>query len=187
MIKVPKIAAYVVLVALVGAAFYLVATAEGISSLLPWSQTQANPEPEPEGEQPPAGEPTTGDEVLDLDQESGRFFVEYRLERERVRSQEIDMLQQMISNPNVSAESKAEAEKKLLRLQELMEMELLVENALRAQAFDHAVLIVQAEGALVITDVQDLSAEQILLIAEITAQSTGLLNSQVKISNRLGK
>ena len=41
----------------------------------------------------PTGSPNGGKE----------FFVEYRLERERVRSQELDLpLQQMVNNPNVN-------------------------------------------------------------------------------------
>ncbi len=68
-----------------------------------------------------------------------------------------------------------------------MEIELLVENAIRAQNFDQAILIMQEDGALVIVNAKELSSEQILLIAEIAAQSTGLRNSQIKISNQLGK
>lgn len=192
MIKVPKLAAYLVLVVLVVAAVYMVASAEGIGDLLPFSFSKGQPAdplpdpgdlPEGEGE----GEETAGPSPVDWLEDSSQFFVEYRLERERVRSQEIDTLQQLINNPNVSEESKAEAEKKLLWLQELMEMELLVENAIRAQDFEQVILIVQEEGALVIVKAKELSSEEILLIAEIASQSTGLRNSQIKISNRLGK
>lgn len=190
MVKVPKLAAYLVLVVLVIAAVYMVYTAEGIGDLQPLGRGRAELA-EPGGEindQPPTDEETSGNDPADweLDNKS-QFFVEYRLERERVRSREIDMLQQLINNPNVTSESKMEAEKKLLKLQELMELELLVENAIRAQNFDHAILIMQEDGALVIVNAPDLSSQQILLIAEIAAQSTGLRNSQIKISNQLGK
>lgn len=190
MVKVPKVAAYLVLAVLVIAAVYMVYTADGLGSLLPWWGSQEKPVDSAGGsEEPPAGgtEETSGNTPADWLADKSQFFVEYRLERERVRSQEIDMLQQLVNNPNVTAESKAEAEKKLLRLQELMEIELLVENAIRAQNFEHAILILQEEGALVIVNAKELSSQDILLIAEIAAQSTGLRNSQIKISNQLGK
>ncbi len=97
------------------------------------------------------------------------------------------MLQQMINNPNVTNESKIEAENKLLKLQGVMELELLVENAIRAQNFDNVILIMQEDGAMVIVNADELSSEEILLIADIAAQSTGLRNSQIKISNQIGK
>lgn len=189
MVKVPKLAAYLVLIVLIAAAVYMVYTAKGIGDLLPLGRGKESLE-DPGGESddlPPSEEETTGNNPADWELDKSQFFVEYRLERERVRSREIDMLQQLINNPNVSSDSKIEAEKKLLNLQELMELELLVENAIRAQNFDHAILIMQEEGALVIVNAKDLTSQQILLIAEIAAQSTGLRNSQIKISNRLGK
>lgn len=190
MLKVPRAAAYLVLVVLVAASVYLVASANGISGLLPANCGRVSgPEPDPQEnpqELPPA-EGTTGNDPTDWMDDKGHFFVEYRLERERVRSQEIDVLQQLISNPNTSAEGKIDAENRLLKLQEYMELELTVENAIKAQNFEHAIFIMQEEGALVIVDTKDLTSEQILLLAEIAAGATGLKNSQIKISNQLAK
>lgn len=190
MVKVPKLAAYLVLIVLIVAAAYMIYTADGIGDMLPLGSGKEKPA-DSEGETvglPPSEEETAVGDPTDWELDNNnQFFVEYRLERERVRSREFDMLQQLINNPNVTSESKIEAEKKLLKLQELMELELLVENAIRAQNFDQAILIMQEDGALVIVNAKELSSEQILLIAEIAAQSTGLRNSQIKISNQLGK
>jgi stage III sporulation protein AH len=189
MVKVPKLAAYLVLFVLVAAAVYMVYTANGIGDLLTLGggpQTPVDPNGGTE-DPPPEGE-TSGDDPADWELDNkNQFFVEYRLERERVRSREIDVLQQMINNPNVTNESKIEAENKLLKLQGVMELELLVENAIRAQNFDNVILIMQEDGAMVIVNADELSSEEILLIADIAAQSTGLRNSQIKISNQIGK
>jgi len=189
MVKVPKLAAYLVLIVLIAAAVYMLYTAEGFGKLLPLGGGKKAPSDyETGGNLPPEEEGTNGDDSADWEIDNkGKFFAEYRLERERVRSREIDMLQQLINNPNVTSESKKEAEEKLLKLQELIELELLVESAIRAQNIDNAILIMQEEAALVIVDAKELSSEQILLIAEIAAQSTGLRSSQIKISNQLGK
>lgn len=187
MLKVPKVAAYFVLIVLVAVSVYMVSSAKGLGSILPAGCSGSDPVPEGEEGEGLPEEETTGNNPADWLDEKGQFFVEYRMERERVRSQEIDMLQQLISNPNVSEEGKREAEKKLLKLQELIELELLVENAIKAQKFEHAIFIMQEEGALIIVDKEDLSAQEIVLIADIAAGSTGLKNSQIKISNQLGK
>ena len=191
MLRVPKFAAYLVLAVLVAAAVYLVYTSEGINSILPQreeGEAMGHSLDPGEDDQSPLENDAAGNTPADWELDNSRnFFVEYRLERERVRSQEIDLLQQLVNNPNVSEESKAEAERKLLKIQGCMEIELLVEHALRAQNFDEAILIMQEEGAMVIVAAQDLSSQQILQIAEIAAKSTGLRSSQIKISNQLGK
>lgn len=192
--KIPKSAAYMVLVALIAAAVYMVYIADGIGPLLPsmgQPNDPAHSQPPPaEGEEDPQdeGEDTTGENSLDWSWDGkGEFFVEFRLERERVRSRELDVLQQMINNPNVSSEAKSEAEKKLLALQERMETELLVESAVKAQGFKNAILILQEDGAMVIVDAPELDSQEILLIAQIASQSTGLRASQIGISNQGGK
>jgi len=186
MLKIPRGAAYLVLVVLLAAAVYMVYISDGIGNLLPAGGTEtADPEQPEEGNQ---DTDTIGDDPADWDiDQKNAFFVEYRLERERVRSKELDVLQQMINNPNVTTESKVDAEKKLLELQGLMELEMLVENAIKAQGFKNAILIMQQDGAMVIVNSAELSSQQILLIAEIAAQSTGLRASQITISNQIGK
>src|SRR5690554_4375414 len=189
----------------------MVYTADGVGDLLPsvgWNAQDPSPEDpsqlEGEQEQPgdqeepqdpdqeePGGDETSGglnpeDPEWDLENK-GEFFVEYRLERERIRSKEQDLLQQMINNPNVSQDAKADAETKLLKLQENMELELTVENGIKAQGFKNAVLVVQEDGALVIVQAEELSSEDILLIAEIASKATGLRPSQINISNQVGK
>ena len=66
-------------------------------------------------------------------------------------------------------------------------MELLVENAIKAQGFKNAILILQEDGALVIVDAPELSSQQVLLIAQIASQATGLRASQINISAQGGK
>lgn len=183
MLKIPRAAAYLILAVLFAAAIYMVYIADGIGSILPAGSDIGQVDDEPTDEETDV----IGDDPADWDLSSGEFFVEYRLERERVRSKELDVLQQMINNPNVTTESKVEAEKKLLKLQELMELELMVENAVKAQGFDNAILVMQEEGALIIVSAGELKSEQIMLIAQIASQSTGLRPSQINISHQVGK
>lgn len=192
MMKIPKSAAYLVLVALFAAAIYMVYIADGIGELLPsmnWqNQSEQTPPEEERDLENEDDEDTLGEDPAEWNFEGqGQFFVEFRLERERVRSRELDTLQQLINNPNVSSEAKTEAEKKLLALQEKMETELLVENAIKAQGFKNAILILQEDGALVIIDAPELSSQQILLIAQIASQATGLRASQINISTQGSK
>lgn len=180
--KIPRSAAYLVLVVLLAAGAYMVYISDGIMGWRIPDQAVDQDNDEDVEETIFENDP----EEWDFSRGEA-FFIEYRLERERVRSRELDVLQQMINNPNVTESSKSEAEKKLLQLQETMELELLVENAIKAQGFANAILIMQKDGALIVVDGPELTSQQIMLIADLVSRSTGLRASQVNISNPVGK
>lgn len=115
---------------------------------------------------------------------SEEFFVEYRLERERIRSKELDLLQQMINNPNTSSDSKREAELKIMQLKELMELELNVESSLVALGYNHAILFFQNGNANVVVNAEALTREEKAHIAEIVSKAAGVERYQVSITEK---
>lgn len=96
----------------------------------------------------------------------GSIFMEYRLQRDRVRDQEIEMLEAMIENPEISQKSKEEAESMLLELIQLMEHELLIENMVKAQGFEDAIFFYRKRVATVMVKKKDLSEAEFLQIAD---------------------
>ncbi len=109
------------------------------------------------------------------------FFVEYRLERDRVRGQEMEMLNDMINNPQVGPEARTEAEKQLLNLVDLMEKELIIENMLIAQGYNDALLFTRKGVATVMIDAEKLDEDDFLRIAEIVSSVTGVSREQVQV------
>lgn len=130
---------------------------------------------------PVMGSAETGDWGFD---ESGSFFVEYRLQRERVRSQEIEMLEQLIGNNKASAESKLQAEAMLLDLILLMEQELLVENMLRAQGYDDAIFFYRNRAATVMVKKGELSEREFVQITDAVAGLVGVGREEVQVITR---
>ncbi|SES62909.1 SpoIIIAH-like family protein [Anaerobranca gottschalkii] len=112
------------------------------------------------------------------------FFVEYRLERERIRSREIDILQALINNPNSTPESKREAEQKLMQIQRIMEQELAVENSLVAMGYKHAILFYQNGNANIVVNAEALTREEKARIAEIVSKIIGVERYQVFITEK---
>ncbi len=109
------------------------------------------------------------------------FFVEYRLERDRVRSQEIEMLNEMIDNPRVGPEARLEAEQQLLQAVEQMEKELIVESMLKAQGYKDALLFSLRRGTTVMIEAEKLAADDYLSIAEMVAASLEVPREEVRI------
>ena len=109
------------------------------------------------------------------------LFVEYRLERDRVRGREIEQLNEMIDNPRVGPEARLEAEQQLLQLIELMEKEMIVENMLKAQGYKDALLFSFRRGATIMIEAEKLTAEDYLRIAEMVAAKLEVAREDVRI------
>ncbi|NMA92227.1 MAG: SpoIIIAH-like family protein [Firmicutes bacterium] len=116
--------------------------------------------------------------------EGGAFFVEYRLRRDRVRDQELEMLNQVLENPHSSQEIKQEAENKLLSIIDLMELELTVENMIRAQGYDDAVFFFRNRVATVLVKKERLEEAEFIQIAEIVAAAVGIEREEVQVIAR---
>jgi stage III sporulation protein AH len=70
------------------------------------------------------------------------FFAEYRVERERVRGRQIEMLREVLNSP-VMKEAQPEAALELINISAKMEKELQTEGIIKSNGFDDCVAIIQ--------------------------------------------
>lgn len=109
------------------------------------------------------------------------FFVEYRLERERTRSQQVDLLREIINNQNSSESAKKEAQSRMLAISQSIETEMKLENLIRAENFKDSVVFVQDKSVTVIVQIPMLTAMDRQKINSITTRITGLDEQNVVI------
>ncbi len=109
------------------------------------------------------------------------FFVEYRLQRDRVRGQELEILNDFINNPNTTEAGKARAEEQLLRLVDIMEKELLVENLVKAQGYSDAIFFYKEDRAYLVLKAEGLTESQFAQISEMVTVVTGVHMENVVI------
>ncbi|MFZ3170683.1 MAG: SpoIIIAH-like family protein [Carboxydocellales bacterium] len=102
-----------------------------------------------------------------------KFFAEYRLERDRVRGQQVDNLREIVNNPKSVVETIREAQKRLLSLNENLSKELLVENMLRAKHYNDAIVFLQDGAVTVIVQAKELNQQDIAKIADLITRTTG--------------
>jgi stage III sporulation protein AH len=69
------------------------------------------------------------------------YFVNYRIEREKMRSQQVEILREIVENPNSAVDVRKDAQKKMLNLTEKMENELKLENLIKAKNYKDAVVL----------------------------------------------
>nr|WP_204618312.1 SpoIIIAH-like family protein [Desulforadius tongensis] len=102
------------------------------------------------------------------------FFIEYRLERERTRGQQVEWLREIINNPNAEADTRKKAQEKLYAITQNIGKEMEMENLIRAKGFKDAVVLLQDKGATVVVQSESLTTEQAAKIAELVSRNTGI-------------
>ncbi len=129
----------------------------------------------PEGMEEMQGE---GDWQLDDGEE---FFVEYRMYRDRMRSREIELLEDRLQDADATPESRQRAEEKLLEIVEIMENELIIENLLKARGYEEVLLFSNEGLATVILKTDELDREEAVQVSDLVAAAVGVEREEVKI------
>ncbi|MCG0274980.1 MAG: SpoIIIAH-like family protein [Thermosediminibacteraceae bacterium] len=138
----------------------------------------------PDAEKVTVLDPPEGESVSVKNGSEKDFFIDYRLERDRLRSQEADYLREIINNPNASQESKEKAQKDLIALAEKVEKEMNVENLIKAKGFEDAVIILSGDSANVIVKSDGLSSKEVAQITDVVTRTTGIPMDKITIVER---
>ncbi len=122
---------------------------------------------------PEAAVPTVTIEPQDQQVNKENFFIEYRLERDRTRSERIEILREIVSNTNSSAQMRQEAQQKLIKISDDIDKESKIENALIAKGFNDAIAVIQPDSVMVIIASNGFRDDEITRISDIIIKVTG--------------
>ncbi|ATW24029.1 SpoIIIAH-like family protein [Candidatus Formimonas warabiya] len=112
------------------------------------------------------------------------YFVNYRMEREKIRSEQVEILREIVDNPNSVSDVRKEAQEKMLTLTQTMENELKLENLIRAKDFPDAVVLIQPESVMVVLKGAQLTDVDSTKIADLVANTTGCNYEDIIISTK---
>ncbi len=101
-------------------------------------------------------------------------FVEMRLERERTRSMQVEILREIVNNPNSTAEAREQAQSRLMEISDKLAAESEAEQLIAAQDFDDALVYLLQEDALVLVKCDELDDTRVARIASVVSRVTGL-------------
>lgn len=113
-------------------------------------------------------------------QESG-FLAEYRMERERVRSKEINTLKEISNNSTASAKVREAANLKLVSLADREEKEMQAEAMIKSQGFQDCVVVVSDTNISVMVEGNNLAAAQQDAIKKTVGVATGNTEKAVSV------
>ncbi|HHW07766.1 MAG TPA: SpoIIIAH-like family protein [Clostridia bacterium] len=124
---------------------------------------------------------TPGEITGEEETEGDAFFTEYRLNRDRRRAQEIELLQSMLNSTDAASEVKQEVQYKLLEITNAINQELSLETLIMAKGYADAVAVVQPEHVTVVVRDADFTEEDAARIADLVTKTTGVPLSKVTI------
>lgn len=101
------------------------------------------------------------------------FFSEYRLQRERTRSEQLEILREVVSNPNSSAQVRQQAQLKLIEIADNLEKVSKTENTLIAKGFRDAIVVMQEQAVMVILPSEGLRQDEIARVADMVVKIMG--------------
>lgn len=101
------------------------------------------------------------------------FFVEYRLQREKTRGQQIEILRDIVNSPSSSADIRQTAQDQLLAIGRSVTKEARVENLLKARGYKDAVVCMDQKGVTVVVDSRAFSASEETRVLELVSRETG--------------
>jgi len=112
------------------------------------------------------------------------FFIEYRCDRERLRSWQFAFLTKIMQDPSLDSAAKKEINGRLMKLNEMAEEELNIENMLKAKGYQEAMVIVQEDYVDVIIRDKALFSADVQAIGEIVVKNTGVNLENVVILSK---
>ena len=116
----------------------------------------------------------TKDSSTEKNKKTSEFFVEYRLQREKMRGQRVEILREIINNQASSADTRQKAQDQLLVISSNINKETEVENLIRAKGFKDCVVFLQNQAVTVIVQAEKVSPDEATKISDLVSRSTGI-------------
>ncbi|MCX7781025.1 MAG: SpoIIIAH-like family protein [Negativicutes bacterium] len=109
------------------------------------------------------------------------FFTEYRLERDKVRSERSDILRDLVKSAK-SEDTRQRAQDSVLKLILEKQREMEMENLIKARGFSDALVLIRDNSVSAIIKTNSLTREEVMQVADIISRVSGVKAEDITIS-----
>lgn len=109
------------------------------------------------------------------------FFTEYRLERDKVRSERSDLIRDIIKNAKTD-DMRQKAQESVLKMALDKQRESEMENLIKARGFSDALVFVRENSVSAVVKTSTLSREEVIQVADAISRVTGVKAEDITIS-----
>ena len=111
------------------------------------------------------------------------FFIDYRIERDAQRSEDIETLKAITASSASTEENISEANEVMIELVRLSQEELQLENMIKSKGYEDCVVFLHDEYVNVLIKGDSLSTQQAVQIQDIVAKQCEMPLSQIYIAS----
>lgn len=119
--------------------------------------------------------------LVNSDKEEDSFLAEARLDREISRSAARETLSELIDNKNTGQSAREQAQKEVIDMAKIMDMETTAEGLIKAKGFEDAVIYISDGKVSAMVKADKLSGGDVSKIQEIITEITGIPAENIKI------
>lgn len=109
------------------------------------------------------------------------FFTEYRLERDKIRSERFDVLREMVKTSKTE-ETRQQVQEAILRLVQEKQREYEMENLIKARGFQDALVVIQDKTVNAIIKAPGFTREEVIQVADVISRVSGVRPEDITIS-----
>lgn len=115
---------------------------------------------------------------------SKNYFVEYRLSRDKLRGTLVERLDKIVSDENTSEDSRAEAQKEIMKIGSNSEKELQIEGLVKGKGYEDALVFLTDKDIKVVVSSTELAEQDMVKILEIVKSETDYTMDNIKIMKK---
>lgn len=131
-----------------------------------------------------AGLDLSSSEITALFGEGNDLYLNLRLERDQARSLQLELLREVLDNPQVDGEARGEAMALWLEISRSVAWETDIEGLIRAEGYSDALVVCGQGQATVMVPVDALTREEVVRIADIVVRISGLDYEDITVMAR---
>ena len=106
------------------------------------------------------------------------------MERDKNRSKEVDMWQEIVTNQNTDKTFKNLAQQEIAKVLALTEKEMIIEQLVKSLGFSDALVFLTDDSATVLVETKDLTAVKVAQIQDILIRKTKFSPANIKIMKK---
>ncbi len=109
------------------------------------------------------------------------YFSLARVEKQKARSEALDIHKELLNNENSSEDAKSKAEADIAQLASNAELEVVIENIIKAKGFAEAVCYLNEDNARIVVKSEGLVPAQVAQIKDIVMDNMEIAADKIKI------
>jgi stage III sporulation protein AH len=112
------------------------------------------------------------------------FFSEYRIERERIRGKQMELLRNITDNLNQEQKVRDQAALKLVQIADNMSREMQTETLIKSKGYKECAVILDPDGMTIILDKNVLLEKQKDELLDLSSTVSGIKRDKIEITTR---